>query len=76
MSNTVFSISLDKLHLAKVEEIMKTFPNESRNKVIKRCITSFHAQKDLQLDVENLMRELESRNKYIKKYQNRFGVIQ
>jgi hypothetical protein len=52
MSNTVFSISLDALHLAKVQEIMKKFPNESRNAVIKRCIAHLHIQRDLQYEYE------------------------
>ena len=42
MSNTVFSVSLDALHLAKIKEIMKRFPSESRNAVIKRCIHYMH----------------------------------
>ena len=54
MSNTVFSVSLDALHLAKIEEIMKTFPNESRNAVIKRCINVMHSKKDLQKEIEEL----------------------
>lgn len=52
MSNTVFSVSLDALHLAKLEEIMKTFPNESRNAVIKRCINVMHSKKDMIKELE------------------------
>jgi len=46
MSNTVFSVSLDALHLAKIKEIMKAFPKESRNAVIKKCIEYMHIKND------------------------------
>ena len=51
MSNTVFSVSLDALHLAKVQEIMKRFPKESRNAVIKKCKKYMHLKND---EVQNL----------------------
>lgn len=63
MSNTVFSVSLDALHLAKIEEIMKTFPNESRNAVIKRCINVMHSKKDLVAEIAWYEEALKRRQK-------------
>ena len=40
MSNTVFSVALDALHMAKLEEIKIKFPNKSRNGVIKHIISA------------------------------------
>jgi len=45
MSNTVFSVALDALHMAKLEEIMKKYPNKSRNAVIKEVIDIVHSGK-------------------------------
>tara|TARA_R100000655_G_C2987716_1_gene192604 strand:- start:750 stop:971 length:222 start_codon:yes stop_codon:yes gene_type:complete len=73
MSNTVFSVSLDALTMAMLEEIKTKYPKLSRNATIKRIIKLKHIEDHS--DFNNIILELDAARAYIKKYQDRFGVI-
>jgi len=49
MSGRVFSISLDDLTFAKLEELKKTYPELSRNGMIRHIINLVHSLDDLPL---------------------------
>jgi gamma-glutamyltranspeptidase len=73
MSNTVFSVALDALHMAKVEELMNKYPKLSRNAVIKKVITAAHAGETAH--IEHLLEYIEQQQAYINKYQKKYGVL-
>lgn len=58
MSNTVFSVALDALSMAKLEEIKNRYPEKSRNGVIKHLIKLHHVGFIQEVDQEEVKQHL------------------
>jgi len=50
MSSTVFSISLNKLDMAKLEDLQNKYPNLSRNAMIRHIINIVHTRETVDID--------------------------
>jgi hypothetical protein len=73
MSSTVFSISLNELDMAKLGELQNKFPELSRNAMIRHIINVVHTRNTA--NEENMQLWIDSQQAYIKKYQDKYGVL-